>query len=140
MSFTIAADPRQRSHSRVRVPWDSRPYFIVLDSRLPFSSLPTTRRATVEILDPASTRDLNGVLYSVSVSAETPVDPEEMCWLPRIYLCENIFHFRIPGNIRVGFQDFISTETCSSTCFLAMGLHVTIRKHMHANFTCTKIY
>jgi hypothetical protein len=32
LSFTIAAGPRQHSHSRVRVPWDSRPYFIVSDS------------------------------------------------------------------------------------------------------------
>jgi hypothetical protein len=27
LSFTIAAGPRQRSHSWVRVPWDTRPYF-----------------------------------------------------------------------------------------------------------------
>jgi hypothetical protein len=40
LSFTIAADPRQRSHSRVRVPWDSRPYFTASDSRLHFSSPP----------------------------------------------------------------------------------------------------
>jgi hypothetical protein len=53
--FTIAAGPRQRIHSRVRVPWDSWPYFTVSDSRLPFSSPPTTRRATV--FGPASTRD-----------------------------------------------------------------------------------
>jgi hypothetical protein len=56
LSFTIAADPRQRNHSRVRVPWDWRPYFTVSDSRPPFSSPPTTRRATVEMFDPASTR------------------------------------------------------------------------------------
>jgi hypothetical protein len=36
LSFTTAADPRQRSHSRVRVPWNSRPYFTVSDSRLLF--------------------------------------------------------------------------------------------------------
>jgi hypothetical protein len=36
LSFTIAAGPHQRSHSRVRVPWDSRPYFTLSDSRLPF--------------------------------------------------------------------------------------------------------
>jgi hypothetical protein len=47
LSFAIATGPRQRSDSRVRVPWDSRPYFTVSDSRLPFSSPPTTRRATV---------------------------------------------------------------------------------------------
>jgi hypothetical protein len=55
LSFTIPADARQRSHSRIRVPWYSRPYFTVPDSRLPFSSPPTTRRATVEVFDPAST-------------------------------------------------------------------------------------
>jgi hypothetical protein len=35
LSFTIAAGPRQRNHSRVRVPRDSRPYFTLSDSRLP---------------------------------------------------------------------------------------------------------
>jgi hypothetical protein len=60
LSFTIAAGPRQRSQSRVLVPWDSRPYvyFTVSDSRLPFSSPPMTRRATVEVFDSASTRRL----------------------------------------------------------------------------------
>jgi hypothetical protein len=33
-SFTIDADPRQRSHSRVWVPRDSWPYFTIPDSRL----------------------------------------------------------------------------------------------------------
>jgi hypothetical protein len=57
LSFAIAAGPRQHSHSQVRVPWDLRPYFTVSDSRLPFSSPPTTRRATVEVFDPVSTRE-----------------------------------------------------------------------------------
>jgi hypothetical protein len=56
-SFTIAAGEGQRSHFRVRVPWDSWPYFTVSDSRLPLSSPPTTRRTTVEVFDSASTRD-----------------------------------------------------------------------------------
>jgi hypothetical protein len=34
LSFTIAAGPRQRSHSQVRVPEDSQPHFAVSDSRL----------------------------------------------------------------------------------------------------------
>jgi hypothetical protein len=55
LSFTIAAGSRQRSHSRVRVPRNSRPYFTVSDSRLPFSSPPTSRRVTVEVFHPAST-------------------------------------------------------------------------------------
>jgi hypothetical protein len=42
--------PRQRSHSRVRIPWDSWPNFTVSDSRLPFSSSPTTSRIAVEYL------------------------------------------------------------------------------------------
>jgi hypothetical protein len=49
LSFTIATGPRQRSHSRVQVP-----HFTVSNSRLPFSSPPTIRRATVEVFDPAS--------------------------------------------------------------------------------------
>jgi hypothetical protein len=55
--FTIAAGACERSHSGFRVPWDSRPYFTVSDSRISFSSPPTTRRATVEVFDPASTRE-----------------------------------------------------------------------------------
>jgi hypothetical protein len=58
LSFTIAAGLRRLSHSRVRVPWDSRSYFTVSDSRLPFSSPPTTRRATVEVSDPPSSSGL----------------------------------------------------------------------------------
>jgi hypothetical protein len=38
LPFGIAAGPRQGSHSRVRVPWYSRPYFAVSDFRLQFSS------------------------------------------------------------------------------------------------------
>jgi hypothetical protein len=55
MSFVYAAGPCQRSLSRVRVPWDSRPYFTVSDLRRLFSSPPTTRRVMVEVFDPAST-------------------------------------------------------------------------------------
>jgi hypothetical protein len=43
MSFTIAAGPRQRSYSEVRVPRDSWPHFIVLDSRLPQQGGPGPR-------------------------------------------------------------------------------------------------
>jgi hypothetical protein len=57
LSFTMAAGPRQDSHSRVRFQLDSRPYFTFSDLRLPFSSPPTTRRVTVEVFDPSSTRE-----------------------------------------------------------------------------------
>jgi hypothetical protein len=54
LSFLCAAGPCQHSLSRVRVPWDSRPYFTVSDLRHPFLSPPTTRRVTVEVFYPAS--------------------------------------------------------------------------------------
>jgi hypothetical protein len=38
LTSTIAAGPRQRIHSRIRVPWDLRPYFTLSDSRFPFLS------------------------------------------------------------------------------------------------------
>jgi hypothetical protein len=56
LSFVCAAGPCQRSLSRILVPWDLRPYFTVSDLRLPISSPPTTRRVTVEVFDPSSTR------------------------------------------------------------------------------------
>jgi hypothetical protein len=57
LSFTIAAGSRQCIHSRIRVLWNWRPYFTAPDSRLPFLSPPMTRRATVEVFDPAFTRE-----------------------------------------------------------------------------------
>jgi hypothetical protein len=49
-SFTIVAGARQRSHSRIRDPRDSRTYITVSGSRLLFSSPPTIRRAMVEVV------------------------------------------------------------------------------------------
>jgi hypothetical protein len=46
LSFSIATGPRQRSQSRVRFTWNSRPYFTVSNLRLPFSAPLTTRRVT----------------------------------------------------------------------------------------------
>jgi hypothetical protein len=43
LSFTIATNPRQRSHSRVQVPRDSLPYFTDPDSRLPQPGEPGPR-------------------------------------------------------------------------------------------------
>jgi hypothetical protein len=65
LSFVCAAGPCQRSLSRIGVPWDLRPYFTVSHLRLPFSSPPTTRRVTVEVFDPASTRICPALLVSL---------------------------------------------------------------------------
>jgi hypothetical protein len=43
LSFTTVAGPRQRSHSRLRVPQESWPHFTVSDSRLPQPRGPGTR-------------------------------------------------------------------------------------------------
>jgi hypothetical protein len=56
LSFVCAAGLCQCSLSQVLVSCDSRPHFTGSDLRLPFSSPPTTRRVTVEVFDPASTR------------------------------------------------------------------------------------
>jgi hypothetical protein len=56
LPFAFAAGPCQRRLSRVRVPWDSRPYFAVSDLRLPLSSPPTTRRVTVEVFERIASR------------------------------------------------------------------------------------
>jgi hypothetical protein len=77
LSFTIAAGPRQRSHFRVRVSWDSLQYLTVSDSRLFFSSPPTTRRATVDVFEPASTRvnkaNLESYVCEVIIFPKVPV-------------------------------------------------------------------
>jgi hypothetical protein len=105
LSFTIAAGPRRGSHCRVRVPWGWRPYFTVSDSRLPFSSPPTTGRATVEVFDPASTQDdcLN-TFFSARPLIQSSVTTENVCCLS-----VNTGTRSVPGRsprIR------ISTETC----------------------------
>jgi hypothetical protein len=82
LSFTTAAGSLQRSHSSVRVPWDSRPYFTVSDSRLPFSSPPMNCRVTVEVFDPASTQEslsLMSILPQKSKSKYTATDGQSVC-------------------------------------------------------------
>jgi hypothetical protein len=49
LSFIIAAGPRQASHSRVRVPQDLWPYFIIWDSRLPQPVVITRRNRVARL-------------------------------------------------------------------------------------------
>jgi hypothetical protein len=55
--------------------------FTVSDSRLPFSSPPTTRRVTVEVFDPASTRELN--LLSRQSQSHVTTDTLSVCLILR---------------------------------------------------------
>jgi hypothetical protein len=65
------------AHFRVQLPWDSWPHFTVLDSRLPFSSAPTTRRVTVEVFDLASTLK--------NFSQEIRCPQKMQIWVPQEY-------------------------------------------------------
>jgi hypothetical protein len=115
LSFTTAAGPRQRSHFGVRVPWNSRSYFTVSKSRLPFLSPPTTSRATVEVFDPTSTWDSltrHGPRRKHSLSIV-----EKACLLIRCLATDVIF-------LRV----YAFAVMCLPSRCLAMGLEVTICK------------
>jgi hypothetical protein len=74
----------------VRVPWDSWPYFTVSDSRLPFSLPPTTRRATVEELDPTSTRERTELLNELPFISWC--GPERKHPLERFVCCIRLLH------------------------------------------------
>jgi hypothetical protein len=90
LSFVCAAGPCQRSLSWVLVPWDLRPYLTVSDLRLPFSSPPTTRRVTVEVFDPASTRVCpllaTGSHYIASAQTLQKKPFQQRLWLLYVYL------------------------------------------------------
>jgi hypothetical protein len=88
LSFVYAAGSSQHSLSRVRVPWYSRPYFTVSDLRLPISSPLTTRRVTVEVCDPASTRvSFSGrSVLSYNSLARTPRKIRVTCYQEFVFI------------------------------------------------------
>jgi hypothetical protein len=94
LSFLYAASPRQRSLFRVRVPWDSWSYFTVSDSRLPFPSPPTARRATVEVFDSASTRGIGFIgLYQLWLQLFT----SQLYNTNQRLVFSLRYHFRLPA-------------------------------------------
>jgi hypothetical protein len=127
LSLIIASGPRQSSHSRVRVPWDSRPHFTVSDLRFPFLSPPTTRRATVRVFDPASTREwlefkVKATLrltVSQSVSLGVKPDPGPMTrYLLLFVICHNVKDIYVLHGKRVNKCIYASIHDCTlpSTC------------------------
>jgi hypothetical protein len=107
--FVYAAGPCQGSLSRVRVPWYTWPYFTVSDLRLTFSLPPTTRRVTVEVFDPTSTRvcpwfrDCNCITYWVydttRITQKTP--RPTVLTLLRTYCSGYVFTKPLPSNDRL---------------------------------------
>jgi hypothetical protein len=99
LSFVCAAGPCQRSLSRVLVPWDLQPNFTLSDLRLLISSAPTTRRATVEVFDPASTRvRLIALAVTVITSLHGPHRKHRSCICVRIRCRGNVFTEPFPRN------------------------------------------
>jgi hypothetical protein len=86
LPFTVVPGPLQRSHFRVRIQWDSWQYFTGSDWRLPFSSPPTTRRATVEVIDPSSTREIASFspISYVSFCSLVRTEDRTLPWMVRL--------------------------------------------------------
>jgi hypothetical protein len=125
LSFVYAAGPCQSSISWVRVPWDSRPCITVSDLRLPFSSPPTTRRVTVDVFDPASTRVLPSQLpclllitsrYGPHRKHSSPIVGSNCC----------IIKSMLPSNGNVSTEPLTRNCRCLQSRCLATGLYATI--------------
>jgi hypothetical protein len=95
LSSVYTAGPRQLRISRVRVSWDSWPYFTVSDLRLPSSSPPTTHMITVEVFNPASTPWIS---IKVKVMLRPTVKSASLSWnkapiwglRPDLYYCQAV--------------------------------------------------
>jgi hypothetical protein len=111
LSFVYAAGARPRSVSWVRVPWISRPYFIVSVLRLPFSSPPTTRRVTVEVFDPASTR-VN-------------------CFYLCLHLLKRVFRQPSREHLVEGFGLSVVTKTTSPLCRKRLSMYALSRERVY---------
>jgi hypothetical protein len=73
----------------------TRDHILLSDLRLPFSSPPTSRRVTVEVFQPASTR----VAYALGSSLYSPgADPTENSLQQSLYFCRRVFTDPLPRN------------------------------------------
>jgi hypothetical protein len=128
LSVLYAAGPCQRSLSQVRAPSCTRPYFTVSDLRLPFSSPPTTRRVTVEVFDPASTR-CEGYIMTVkvkvtlrlTVSQSVSLDVEPHVGLMTRYL----LLFDSYGLVFVGRPIYLSVYGSTALCWTMAAFSVS---------------
>jgi hypothetical protein len=100
---------------------DSRPYFTVSDSRLSFSSPPTTRANTVEVFDPASTRDWSTTRFGFPVIQRRDGATEKTSFNLVSMETSSVCHPAMGC-----FQESNSTEKCVPSRCLPIGLCVTI--------------
>jgi hypothetical protein len=132
----IVAVPRQRSHFRVRVPWDSWPYFTVSDSRLPFSSPRTTRRDMVEVIDPTSTRgkQIWELLYDWRLTANRLVlVPSPLRLRVRIFF--SIEHLR-----SLSLYNILSDERMDLSFIIVAGSHQNIDSRVRVRWNSRQYF
>jgi hypothetical protein len=104
---------------RLRVQWDSWPYVTVSDSRLPFSSPPTTLRVSVEVFEPASIRDWK--LYFMCVYMYVYI---YINWSTNAAGCLNaIFYILLPIIITLFLILF---AICQQISHIVSELHVSV--------------
>jgi hypothetical protein len=93
--FCMCCGPLPAQFSRVQFPWDLRPHFTVSDLRLPFSSPPTTRRVTVEVMPAVPSQVSLYNLGSDRIETPFPTVPLlsltwETCLLSRYRATDNV--------------------------------------------------
>jgi hypothetical protein len=165
LSFTIAAGPRLRSHSQVRVPRDSWSPFTVSDSRVPQPGGPGPRIYIPQeqrgpVIPPGTGFPLHHLLRLAGLRWRCSTPPPHgktvsiLCYITsgrtdrkhlsfpyprrRLFITQRRVGFQESFSTETSvyhsamdcFQESISSETCSPTLSLAMGLHVTIWRRM----------
>jgi hypothetical protein len=146
LSFTIAAGPRQLSHSRVWVSWNSWLYFTVSDSRLPQPGVPGARIDNPQeqggpVIPPDTRIPFHSLLWLTGLGwrysnppPEAPTDSELLVFVKQPQHGphrKRVFHYCVFSRCRgnsVSNELFPSngccTVDCSHSCHLAMTLHV----------------
>jgi hypothetical protein len=145
LSFVYAAGPCQRSLSRVRITWDSRPYFTVSDLRLSFSSPSTTRRVTVEVFDPASTRGHSLSLFSAAWDSRYIASRRIQQKAQPLYCWGGVFTAPLHrnSNSSIVVFVFISAGTCLLSRCLEMnysGFQVSCHNTLQLTYSCRENY
>jgi hypothetical protein len=132
LSYTIAAGPRQRSHFQVRVPWNSWLHFTVSNSRLtppgvsgPRIYIPQEQGGPV--ISPGTGFAFRRLLRLAGLRWRYSNQPSHGPHTQRI------FHSCLFSRCQVNTvstelfpSNSCSTVACLHSCYLAMGLHVTV--------------
>jgi hypothetical protein len=139
LSFTIAAGPRQCSHSQVRVPRNSWPHFTVSDSGLPQPGGPGSRiyipqEQSGQVIPPGTAfafhrlLRLAGLRWRYSTPPSHGIHRLPSCWSPLYSLgtdCTENTASRGPSHIAETCLPCQATAVSSSSAFPTFMRHVT---------------